>query len=140
MAQGKDNDYYLHRTFEGVDNFAGCIFLNCDNTRYLTDQNSIIYGHNMKNGSMFGTLREFQNQETYDKNPYFWIFTPDFIYQYRIFSSSEVYKIGDPYRTRFTTEDFQNYIDQSLANSNINCGGAGDHRRPDCDPVHLYGG
>ena len=122
VAQGKDNDYYLHRTFEGVDNFAGCIFLNCDNTRYLTDQNSIIYGHNMKNGSMFGTLREFQNQETYDKNPYFWIFTPDFIYQYRIFSSSEVYKIGDPYRTRFTTEDFQNYIDQSLANSNINCG------------------
>lgn len=121
VAQGTDNDYYLHRTFEGVDNFAGCIFLNCDNTRYLTDQNSIIYGHNMKNGSMFGTLREFANQETYDKNPYFWIFTPDFIYQYRIFSSSEVYKIGDPYRTRFTTEDFQAYIDQSLANSNIAC-------------------
>ena len=121
VAQGEDNDYYLHRTFEGVDNFAGCIFLNCDNTRYLTDQNSIIYGHNMKNGSMFGTLKEFQNQETYDKNPYFWIFTPDFIYQYRIFSSSEVYKIGDPYRTRFTTEDFQNFIDQSLADSNIQC-------------------
>ena len=82
VAQAADNDYYLHRTFERVDNFAGCLFLNCENTRYFTDQNSIIYGHNMKNGSMFGTLKEFEKQETYDKNPYFWIFTPEFIYQY----------------------------------------------------------
>lgn len=119
VAQAADNDYYLHRTFERVDNFAGCIFLNCDNTRYFTDQNTIIYGHNMKNGSMFGTLKEFEKQETYDKNPYFWIFTPEFIYQYRIFSCSVVNKIGDPYRTRFVTEDFQNFINTCQAGSMI---------------------
>lgn len=123
VAQAKDNDYYLHRTFERVDNFAGCIFLNCDNTHYFTDQNSIVYGHNMKNGSMFGTLRKFEEQETYDKCPYFWIFTPEFIYQYQIFSCSRVYKIGDPYRTRFTTEEFQNFINNCIANSAINNGG-----------------
>lgn len=117
VAQYTDNDYYLHRTFEGVENFAGCIFLNCDNTKYFTDQNTIIYGHNMKNGSMFGTLKDFAKQETYDKNPYFWIFTPEFIYQYRIFSCSEVSKVGDPYRTRFITEDFQNFINTSQSNS-----------------------
>lgn len=117
IAQAADNDYYLHRTFERVENFAGCIFLNCDNTKYMTDQNTIIYGHNMKNGSMFGTLHEFAKQETYDKNPYFWIFTPDFIYQYRIFSCSQVHKIGDPYRTRFITEDFQNFINNSQSTS-----------------------
>ena len=122
VVQGTDNAYYLHHLFTGEYNSSGSIFADWHNQPDFADPNTIVYGHNMKNGSMFGTLREFQNQETYDKNPYFWIFTPDFIYQYRIFSSSEVYKIGDPYRTRFTTEDFQNYIDQSLANSNINCG------------------
>ncbi len=110
ICQAVDNDYYLHRTFERVDNFAGCIFLNCDNSRFFTDQNTIIYGHNMKNGSMFGTLKKFETQETYDSNPYFWIFTEDFIYQYKIFSCSIVSKVGDPYRTRFTEEEFGNFL------------------------------
>ncbi len=122
VAQAEDNDYYLHRTFKKVDNFAGCIFENAYNSPYFTDQNTIIYGHNMKNGSMFGQLKKFSEQETLDKNPYFWIFTKDFIYQYRIFSSSVVNKIGDPYIIRFSKEDFQKFIDKSIASSDIDCG------------------
>ena len=122
VAQAKDNDYYLHRTFKKVDNFAGCIFENCDNSPFFSDQNTIIYGHNMKNGSMFGQLKKFSEQETLDKNPYFWIFTKDFIYQYRIFSSSVVSKIGDPYIIRFSEEDFKKFIDKSIASSEIKCG------------------
>ncbi len=122
VARAADNDFYLHRTFRKVDNFAGCIFENCDNSPYFTDQNTIIYGHNMKNGSMFGQLRKFAEQETLDKNPYFWIFTPNFIYQYRIFSSAVVGTTGDPYTTRFSKEDFQRFINDSAARSEINCG------------------
>ena len=76
----------------------------------------------MKNGSMFGQLRKFAEQETLDKNPYFWIFTPNFIYQYRIFSSAVVGTTGDPYTTRFSKEDFQRFINDSAARSEINCG------------------
>ena len=122
VAQAKDNDYYLHRTFKKVDNFAGCIFENCNNSPFFTDQNTIIDGHNMKNGSMFGQLKKFKEQETFDKNPYFWMFTKDFIYQYRIFSSSIVSKIGDPYITRFSDEDFQKFIEKSISSSEIKCG------------------
>lgn len=122
VAQAKDNDYYLHRTFKKVDNFAGCIFENCNNSPFFTDQNTIIYGHNMKNGSMFGQLKKFKEQETFDKNPYFWMFTKDFIYQYRIFSSLIVSKIGDPYITRFSDEDFQKFIEKSISSSEIKCG------------------
>jgi sortase B len=122
VAQAKDNEYYLHRTFKKVDNFAGCIFENCNNSPHFTDQNTIIYGHNMKNGSMFGQLKKYSEQETLDKNPYFWIFTKDYIYQYRIFSSSIVSKIGDPYIVRFAQEDFQKFIDKSIASSEIDCG------------------
>ena len=120
VAQAKDNNYYLHRTFRKQDNFAGCIFLNCENSRFFTDQNSIVYGHNMNDGSMFGTLKRFQEQKVYDSNPYFWIFAPDFIYQYRIFSSSTVSAVGDPYRVRFTTGDFEEFINTCQASSYIN--------------------
>ena len=123
VAQAKDNDFYLHRTFEKKDNFAGCIFLNCTNSRYFTDQNSIIYGHNMKDGSMFGTLRRFGTQETYDKNPYFWIFTPQLIYQYQIFSCSVVSRIGDPYRTRFMSSDFEDFLETCVKNSQVDSHG-----------------
>lgn len=122
VTQAKDNEYYLHRTFKKVDNFAGCIFENCTNSPFFTDQNTILYGHNMKNGSMFGQLKKFSEQATFDKNPYFWIFTKDFIFQYRIFSSSVVNKIGDPYITRFSKEDFEKYIEKSIASSEIKCG------------------
>ena len=122
VAQAADNDYYLHRTFEGQDNFAGCIFLNCDNSKFFTDQNSIVYGHNMKNGSMFGTLKKFREQETWDTNSYFWIFTPTLIYQYRIFSSAEVATVGDPYRVRFTTADFQSFLDDMTSHSLLKTG------------------
>ena len=119
VAQSTDNESYLHRTFERKDNFAGCIFLNCDNSKYFTDQNSIIYGHNMKNGSMFGTLKDLKEQATYDSNPYFWIFTPDLIYQYRIFSCSLVGSVGDPYRVRFTTDEFASFLNTMCEGSLI---------------------
>ena len=63
VVQGEDNDFYLHRTFEKEDNFAGCIFVNCDNSGNFTDQNTIIYGHNMKDGSMFGKLKKFREEQ-----------------------------------------------------------------------------
>ena len=123
VAQAKDNDFYLHRTFEKKDNFAGCIFLNCENSKYFTDQNSIIYGHNMKDGSMFGTLKNFGDQETYDKNPYFWVFTPKLIYQYQIFSCSIVSRVGDPYRTRFLSSEFEAFLETCVENSQIDAHG-----------------
>ena len=129
VAQAKDNSFYLHRTFEKQDNFAGCIFLNCDNSRFFTDQNSIVYGHNMKNGSMFGTLKNFADQTVYDKNPYFWIFTPQYIYQYQIFSCSIVSKIGDPYRTRFTTKDYEAFLKKCVESSQVDAHGL----EPDAD-------
>ncbi len=125
ICQAADNDFYLHRTFEKQDNFAGCIFLNYSNSKYFTDQNTLVYGHNMKNGSMFGTLKKFREQETYDSNPYFWIFTPTLIYQYRIFSAREVALNAecDVYNVRYTTEDFQSFLDTAQAQNLVDTHG-----------------
>ena len=117
VVQGKDNDYYLHRTFEKTDNFAGCLFVNSYNMGDFTDQNTIIYGHNMKNGSMFGKLKNFSDPEVFKKSRYFWIFTPDFIYQYRIFSASVVDKTGLTFQISFTDDEFDQFISRAYSNS-----------------------
>ena len=77
---------YVHRTFEKQDNFAGTIFTDCQNKKKLEDSNTIIYGHNMKNGSMFGQLKQFKLPETIAKSKYIWVLTADEACKYEIFS------------------------------------------------------
>ena len=55
VAQGADNEAYLYKTFEGEKNSAGCIFMDAGNSPDLSDRNTVIYGHNMKNRTMFGS-------------------------------------------------------------------------------------
>ena len=77
IMKGKDNDYYLKHTFEGNYNAAGSIFIDYTNNSNFEDCNTIIYGHNMKNGSMFGLLRKhFKDRESVPGR-YIWICTPD---------------------------------------------------------------
>lgn len=123
VVQGEDNDYYLHRTFEGEENIAGCIFLNAGNKADFTDQNTIIYGHNMKNDSMFGKLSDFREEGVFDKSRYFWIFTEDLIYQYRIFSASVVDQTGLTYQTFFLNNEFHEFISAAFENSEVDTSG-----------------
>ncbi len=123
VVQGEDNDYYLHHTFENEEVFSGCLFVNCDNKDDFTDQNTIIYGHNMKDGSMFATLKKFQDEETFDKSKYFWIFTEDLIFQYRIFSARVVSWEGDTYRTTFSEKKFSELIEASIEDSVVDNAG-----------------
>jgi sortase B len=86
VLKATDNDYYLHRTFRKEPRYAGSIFIDYHNNGDFADPDTIIYGHNMRNGSMFGTLKFLYDQEKYDKNPYFWILTPNGNYRYHIFA------------------------------------------------------
>lgn len=120
IVQSDDNDYYLHRTFRKQDNFAGSIFLDYLNNPNFSNRNNIVYGHNMKNGSMFGILKQYQNQEKYDKSKYFWIYTPTRIYKYEIFSASVVGTYSDSYQISFADrDDFKEFLDQAKSQSMI---------------------
>lgn len=61
VVQGEDNSYYLKHLFDGTPNSSGCLFLDsrCEG---LTGRNSVIYGHYMKNGTLFGSLKEYRDQ------------------------------------------------------------------------------
>ena len=60
VVQGDDNSRYLRLSFKGSSSSSGAIFLDYRNDGLMKDGNTIIYGHNMRNGSMFGLLRRYQ--------------------------------------------------------------------------------
>lgn len=60
VVQGTDNSYYLTHSFTGAEHISGCIFMACINKVDFSDGNTILCGHNMKDGSMFGSFSAFQ--------------------------------------------------------------------------------
>lgn len=113
-----DNDYYLHRTFEGTENFAGTLFIECQNKPDFTDANTLIYGHNMKDRSMFGNLKFLYYNQDYQKDDTFWILTEDHAYKYKIFSMQVTQLDSDVYTLFYdTSEEFMNYISARAAES-----------------------
>lgn len=69
VAQGKDNYEYLDKLLDGTYNFSGTVFLDYRNSADFSDFNSILYGHNMNNGTMFGTIVNYKEQSYYDAHP-----------------------------------------------------------------------
>lgn len=89
IVQGTDNQYYLTHTISHAENSSGTLFIEAKNRYDFTDMNTFVYGHNMKNGSMFGLLRYYKDASYYAGNEYFWIYTPQGNYRYKIFSCYE---------------------------------------------------
>lgn len=98
VVQGTDNSYYLHHTFRKEYNIAGSIFLDARNASDFSDGKNIIYGHNMRNGSMFHVLRNFQDLDFYQANREIWLYLPDGSVQvYEIVGCEEVKAAGEVY-------------------------------------------
>lgn len=77
VVQGKDNSEYLHKLVDGTRNFSGTLFVDVNSPKDLRGPNTIIYGHAMKNGSMFGTLAHYRKADYYKAHPYLWYLTPE---------------------------------------------------------------
>lgn len=70
MVQVGDNEYYMAHSFARRNRAAGAIFLDAWNSDGLTDFNTVIYGHNMKDGSMFAPLREYRHADFLREHKY----------------------------------------------------------------------
>ena len=95
--QGKDNEYYLSRLSNENYNIAGSIFMDFRNDPYLQDNNTIIYGHNMKNDTMFGSIQEYKNQEYYNNHKIIYYFTPNKSYILELFAAQTIQVESDIY-------------------------------------------
>lgn len=87
IMQGEDNEYYLNHAWNNDDSFSGSIFLESRCNPSFTEYNTIIYGHNMRNGSMFATLREYKKEKYLKKKPYVYIRTDEGVFRYEIFAA-----------------------------------------------------
>ena len=118
IMKGTDNEYYLHHTINGSYLYAGSIFMNYQNASDFSDMNTFIFGHNMKNDSMFGLLGDFKDKEVYEKNPCFWIYTPEGAHRYDIFSCYVADADEDTYTVYHGQgEAYDKYVKQLKENS-----------------------
>ena len=87
LQREDDAEYYANHQIDGTEGLPGVIYTEPINSKEFTDNNTIIYGHNMKNGSMFHTLHNFENEDTFNANPYFTIYTPGKKLTYEVISA-----------------------------------------------------
>ena len=112
VVKTSDNDKYLKTTFEGKTNSAGAIFADAGGSKDFSDKNTFLYGHNMKNGSMFGQLRKYKTESFCKENPYFYIYTPDGKeIKYQVFSVCVVEDTSQSYDKYYTDDaEYSEYI------------------------------
>ena len=116
LLQWTDNDFYLNHTWKGNKNSVGSIFLEYLCSPDLTGDNTIIYGHNMANGSMFADLRNYAVKDFWKRSPFVYIVTEEGIYRYDIIAAYKADVDSLTYGVEFPTEDskanFLRYIRQ----------------------------
>ena len=78
VVQSADNSDYLHRSFDKNYLFSGTVFMDSRNKEFGADfRHSILYGHNMRDGSMFAGIKKYQDEKFYKQHDHFWFITPD---------------------------------------------------------------
>ncbi len=87
QSSNSNDDFYLHRNIKKQYEFAGSIYSQQFNTKTFKDPNTVLYGHNMLNGSMFASLHKFRDPAFFNENRYIYIYTPGHILTYDIFAA-----------------------------------------------------
>lgn len=87
LQHASDNSYYLMHNIDGSYGYPGCIYTENMNSKDFTDNNTVIYGHNMKNGSMFAQLHKYEDPDFFDANREVLIYLPDEVLHYTIFAA-----------------------------------------------------
>ena len=127
VLQGPDDDYYLHRGLDGRYSIFGSLFAEAQNRPDFQDANTIIYGHHMKNGSMFACLENWSKPEYYRQHKTMWLLTEERDYQIVL----EAGYTTDAYASVYTVfsgpgAEFDAYLAEALARSNFQADTAPD--------------
>ena len=121
LQHATDNTYYLNYNIDGSYGYPGCIYTENMNSKDFTDNNTVIYGHNMKNGTMFAGLHKFEDRSFFEENTKVYIYTPEREYEYTIFAA---YIYDDRhllYSFDFANNDvYANYLEDILNMRSMN--------------------
>ena len=115
IVQTTNNEYYLSHTFDKSNNKAGWIFVDFRNVLDGSDKNIVIYGHNRKDGSMFGTLKNVLTKEWYNdkENKKIYLMLEDEMQEYEVFSAYRIEREEYYLTTQFDDEkEFEEFINE----------------------------
>ena len=112
VVKANDNSYYLTHDFNKENNKAGWIFADYKNKFDGTDKNIVIYGHNMRDDSMFGSLKDVIKEEWYnnEENKYITFVTENEYQTYQVFSVYQIEKEDYYIQTDFQDNEFEEFI------------------------------
>lgn len=105
IVQADDNEKYLHIDFEGKESVGGTIFLDYESSSDLKGKNNVLYGHHMKNGSMFKALINYKDENYFKAHPYFSIYTSTEEIRLRVISAYYGEAVPEARRTKFNTQE-----------------------------------
>ena len=118
-----NNTYYLSHDYTGTRSEGGALFFDCRLTKQLIEQNIIIYGHHMKNRSMFGGLLQYQKQTYYDEHPTMYLLTPEKNYRIELFAAQFTNSEQEQFPVWFESEQQrETYVQTAMATSTFTCG------------------
>ncbi|MCM1527327.1 MAG: class B sortase [Bacteroides sp.] len=117
-----DNLYYLEHNLDGSKGYPGCIYSEDYNAKDFSDPNTVLYGHNMKAGTMFAGLHKYEDADYFAEHPYVYIYTPEKLYVYEIFAAYEFSDLHLLLNFDFTSEDvFQKFLDDIYDMRSMTC-------------------
>ncbi|MBP3197936.1 MAG: class B sortase [Butyrivibrio sp.] len=106
-------DEYIKKTFEGKYNSSGCLFTDVLSTVDFTGMHDIIFGHNMRNGSMFGQFKKLiqdDGKDIINSNPYVYIYTENAVYKYKIFAYYVTPVGSDAYSVVTSEQEYNDFL------------------------------
>lgn len=89
LQHPSDNSFYLNHTIDGAEGIQGCIYTEDYNKKDFTDSHTVIYGHNLKDQTMFSSLHNFEDEKLVEENHFIFIYTEEDVYVYEIFAAYE---------------------------------------------------
>lgn len=120
VAGGKTNEYYLSHLLDGTRNSMGTLYIDDDNATDFSDRNTIIHGHHMKNGSMFGWLESYREQAFYEAHPQMYLLTPDGDYRLEVLAGYTSEAAGSAYQQWFEDDAaFLSFVREAMERSDF---------------------
>ena len=106
-----DNAYYLEHNLDGSEGYPGCIYTENYNSKDFTDPQTVVYGHNMRDGTMFSDLHKYEDEDFFNENKYVFFHTEDDVFAYRIFAAYQTDNLHQLLNYNFAdNEVFLRYI------------------------------
>lgn len=119
IVQTENNSDYLRKALDGSYSHGGTIFLDYRCEGDFSEPNSIIYGHNLLDQTMFGTLERYKKQSYYESHPTIYLLTADGDYRVDLIAGLDVDANSGLYRTAHTDETYPEFLQEVLRQSDF---------------------